>query len=30
MLWYQRRVLLPRQRELEALLLTYGETEATT
>jgi hypothetical protein len=27
---YQRRVLLPRQRELEALLVAYGETEATT
>jgi hypothetical protein len=27
MLWYRRRVLLPRQRELEALLITYRETE---
>lgn len=27
MLGYRRRVLLPRQRELEALLLTYRETE---
>lgn len=28
MLWYRRRVLLPRRRELETLLATYNEAEA--
>jgi hypothetical protein len=30
MRWYHRRVLLPRRRQLETLLLSYGEDEART